>query len=285
MRSEHEMYSLILRVAEGDERIRGVVMNGSRANPDAPKDVFQDYDIIYLVREIATFSSDWLNIFGERLMLQKPEEMRYPSGSGHQVYLMLFADGNRIDLTLLPMERLPGHRWESQSIMLLDKDHSLPAFPVPSDADYHIKPPSKLFYESCCNNFWWCSQNVAKGLRRGELPYAMYMLERVLRDELHDMLEWHIGVHNRFGVSAGHFGKYYRRFMSKRHYSLYAATFPGANPQQIWRALFAMCKLFRELAADVAAPFGYEYPIGDDERMTAYLRRVKALPRGAKRIF
>lgn len=42
MRSEQEMFDLILSTARVDPRIRGVVMNGSRANPDAPKDFFQD---------------------------------------------------------------------------------------------------------------------------------------------------------------------------------------------------------------------------------------------------
>ena len=33
MRSEKEMFELILRVVKADERIRAVYMNGSRANP------------------------------------------------------------------------------------------------------------------------------------------------------------------------------------------------------------------------------------------------------------
>lgn len=33
MRNEKEMFDLILGVATGDERVRAVVLNGSRANP------------------------------------------------------------------------------------------------------------------------------------------------------------------------------------------------------------------------------------------------------------
>ena len=46
MRTETEMMELILSVAKEDERIRAVYMNGSRTNPNAPKDLFQDYDIV-----------------------------------------------------------------------------------------------------------------------------------------------------------------------------------------------------------------------------------------------
>ena len=63
---------------------------GSRANPFAPKDQYQDYDIAYLVPEVKSFTADhsWLDVFGERLMLQMPEAMRNPSGDGHFNYQM-----------------------------------------------------------------------------------------------------------------------------------------------------------------------------------------------------
>ena len=39
MRSEREMYDLILGFARADERVRGG-LNGSRANPNAPRDKY-----------------------------------------------------------------------------------------------------------------------------------------------------------------------------------------------------------------------------------------------------
>ena len=42
MRTEQEMMDLIMDVAKKDERIRAVYMNGSRTNPNATKDIFQD---------------------------------------------------------------------------------------------------------------------------------------------------------------------------------------------------------------------------------------------------
>ena len=55
MRSKHEMFSLILGVANKDNRIRAVYMNGSRANPKIKRDIFQDYDIVYVVKETESF--------------------------------------------------------------------------------------------------------------------------------------------------------------------------------------------------------------------------------------
>lgn len=44
-----------------------------------PKDEFQDYDITYFVSDIEPFISndDWLNQFGNIIMMQKPEDVDY----------------------------------------------------------------------------------------------------------------------------------------------------------------------------------------------------------------
>ena len=39
-----------------------------------------------------------------------------------------------------------------------------------------------------------------------------------------------------------------------------------------------MCDLFRIAALDVAGRFSFDYPRGDDERVSAYLLRVRAMP-------
>lgn len=55
MRTEQEMFDLLLTTAQYDERIRAVYLNGSRANPHVAKDMFQDFDMVYVVTETASF--------------------------------------------------------------------------------------------------------------------------------------------------------------------------------------------------------------------------------------
>ena len=71
MRSEQEMFDLILRTAREDDRIRAVIMNGSRANPNAPRDRFQDYDIVYLVTQMAPYIDNpaWQRDHGRNRMV------------------------------------------------------------------------------------------------------------------------------------------------------------------------------------------------------------------------
>lgn len=252
-------------------------MNGSRTNPNAPKDAYQDYDIVYVVDEFDTFTVDnsWIDIFGDRLMLQMPEAMRYPSGEGHFNWMMLFTDGNRLDLTLIPIQKLELIGNDSLSISLLDKDGILPPFPNASDKDYLIKQPSELFYMSCCNNFWWCLQNVAKGIARNELPYAMLMYHNVVREELHDMISWYIGIITDFKVSSGKMGKYFKRYLPSDIYEQYLSTYSESNPNSMWGAITNTCELFSTIALQVAEYFSYEYNKHDEDNMRLYINNVK----------
>ena len=48
MRAETEMLDLILQTAK-TLQVKAVAMSGSRADTTAPKDEFQDYDVVYVV--------------------------------------------------------------------------------------------------------------------------------------------------------------------------------------------------------------------------------------------
>ena len=278
MRTETEMIELILCVANTDERIRAVSMEGSRANPKAPKDKYMDYDITYYVADIAPFYNNpaWVeDKFGKPLIMQMPEAMRRPVGGGHFNYMMIYPDGNRLDLTFQPKRYIDDGE---PSVTLLDKDDGngfRPASLHLNDAAYYIKPPSELDYYSCCNDFWWCLNNVAKGIARDELSYVMYMLNDVVRPELHDMIEWYIGTQHGFNLSVGKAGKYYKRYLSSELYAQYAATYSGSDYDEIWAAVYAMCDLFHMLALTVASHFIFTYRQNEEDGIRAYMRLVK----------
>jgi aminoglycoside 6-adenylyltransferase len=93
-RDERIMINLILQIANDDKRIRAVIMNGSRTVPSSKKDIFQDYDIVYLVTEVESFVYDqnWIDRFGEILIMQEPDKMdgKWPKSKDEYAYLMLF---------------------------------------------------------------------------------------------------------------------------------------------------------------------------------------------------
>ncbi|WP_226000637.1 aminoglycoside 6-adenylyltransferase [Paenibacillus sp. BJ-4] len=289
MRSEHEMFRTILQFAQEDERVRAVIMNGSRANPHAPRDIFQDYDIVFLVSSMESLIRDrrWISSFGELIIMQTPDEPMEPASMSCDrfAFLMLFTDGNRIDLTLCPADNIANWPRDSLSVLLLDKDGLVEPFPTPSLQDYKTIPPTAQIYANSCNEFWWVSTYVAKGLWRRELPYAKFMLDRPVRDMLHLMLEWHIGIQTDFAANPGKVGKYFKKLLEPEHWTAYVQTFSDADYEHMWQALFIMGDLFREVALGVANYYGYEYPTQDDQRVTNYLHHVHILPADAKDIF
>ncbi len=289
MRSEREMLELIINTARKDERIRAVIMNGSRANPNASRDPFQDFDIVYVVTDVAPFkyNYDWIKRFGERMIMQMPEDMLDPppSDDGSFAYLMQFADGNRIDLGIYPLEKLGELEKDSQSLLLLDKDGIIEPFAPASDSDYLPRPPTAKAFADCCNEFWWVCPYVAKGLWREEIPYAKHMADHFVRDELTKMLTWHIGVKTQFSKSTGKFGKYLEKYLEPDLWAMLLKTYSDAGYDNTWDALLTMCDLFRLTALYVAQHFGFDYPHGDDERVSAHLRHVRTLPKNSTEIY
>ena len=202
MRSEREMLDLIINTARKDERVRAVIMNGSKVNPNAPKDFFQDYDVVYLVTEKESFLADpgWIKVFGELMILQLPDEMSDPPPEckDNYGYLMQFTDGNRIDLSLLLVSKIEKIVEDSLTQTLLDKDNILPKFPPPNDSGYLPKPPTGKAFFDCTNEFWWVSAYVAKGLWWQEIIYAKHMLDLYVREQLVKMLNWYVGTKTGF---------------------------------------------------------------------------------------
>lgn len=292
MRNEQQMLDLILETARSDDRIRAVVMNGSRANPNAPRDIFQDFDIVYIVTDVEPYRKNlgWIKRFGGMMILQMPEDMQDPpaDNGGYFVYLMQFMDGNRIDLgifTLAQWQEHGDHR-DSLSVLLMDKDGIIEPFPPASEVDYLPKPPTAKAFADCCNEFWWVSPYVAKGLWRQEILYAKCLLDEVLRNEqLMKMLTWHIGWKTDFKVNPGKLGKYFKKYLEPKLWELLERTFADASYENTWDALFVMGDLFRTVAVPLAEHYRFEYPFGDDERVTAYLKHVRMLPRDAKEIY
>lgn len=284
MRSEQEMLDLILNIAKNDERVLAVYMNGSRANPSAPKDIYQDYDIVFVVTETKSFLADksWISAFGNPLMVQEPDLNSIAWGdvhdfSLHYAWLILFDDGNRIDLGIEPKEEtLKVFLDDKLTVTLLDKQGILPKLPPPTDEDYHVKKPTEGVFDACCNNFFWCLNNVAKGIARDELPYAMDMYNAVVRYNLNDMISWYIGIITDFSLSSGKMGKYFKRYLPNELYEMYTKTYSDSNYDNIWKSIFTSCYLFHTIGLKVAEHFGYSYNEQDEKNMRIYLGDVRS---------
>lgn len=282
MRNQQQMMDLILNFAEQDERVRVVAMNGSRVNSNVPTDIFQDYDIVYIVTDVPSFVEDcnWTDYFGEKIIMQMPDATgdSLENNDGRYAYLMLLADGNRIDLRLFPLSLQATYINEDKLIqVLLDKDQRMPELLPPTDEDYHIQCPTAQQYADCCNELWWVSTYIAKGLWRQEILYAIDHLHLYVRPMLLQMITWQVGIATEFQVSVGKNHKYLQQYVDPEVWTQLVATYPQADDEQVWQALQQTGDLFRQVALDVATQLHFEYDRVQDQHVSAYLEHIRTL--------
>lgn len=280
MRTSQQVLDQLLEFARENELIRAMWMNGSRVNPDVKQDIFCDYDVACAVTDVQPFVQDksWISRFGELTILQLNEFTDF--GAQGCIFLMLFSDGVRIDLAFDPLETMEECLKDSLTLPLLDKDGRLPVLPPPSD--YKPLKPTRKEFDEAVNEFFWCSNNVCKGIWRGELTYTKFMYDGILQDCLVKVLGWYVSARTDWQVNPGYHGKWLKLHLPSDVWARLEKTYADADEEHMWQALFTGGGLMREIGMQVAAALGYDYPLGDDQRMTVYWQKVRALPKGAE---
>lgn len=285
MRSENEMKNLIINFAKKDVRIRAVLLNGSRANFNIKPDWLQDFDLVFIVDHLESFTSDhsWINIFGEKIIFQLPDAMildnrDVANEKAGFTYLILFKDGNRVDLTLFPKQKLiSGFKPDSLTILWLDKDNLFSNLPESSDADYYLQKPTEELYRDNCNEFWWVSTNVGKGLFRKQIIYSKKILETSLRPVFIKIIEWKIGLENDFKVSTGNAGRYFKKFLPEEFYQRLLLTYANFEIEENWKALFIMTEIFQATSDFIGEELGFPVNKVEQQNTLAYLTNLHEL--------
>ncbi|WP_028608516.1 aminoglycoside 6-adenylyltransferase [Paenibacillus harenae] len=279
MRSEQDMMNIIVDFAVHDDRIRLVTLEGSRTNKNIPPDRFQDYDISYFVADMDSFKENdqWLTLFGSRVMMQKPEDMElFPSDLGNWFsYLMLFDDGNKLDLTLIPLNEADDYFTNSDGLVevLLDKDNRVKNDVIADDRHYWIKKPTAREFDDCCNEFWMVSTYVVKGLARKEILFAIDHLNEIARPNLLRMMAWQIGSEHGYTFSVGKNYKFINRYLPNEDWETLLSTYSENGYPEMRRSLLTCYELFRKYSRAVAERLGYTYP-KYDEAVTTYTENI-----------
>jgi len=264
MRTETEMMDLILQIAESLQ-VEAVALSGSRTNPRSPKDDFQDYDVVYIVENLEDLISDssWLDQFGKRIIEQEVT-------LGHRrLYLMLFEDGNRIDLTLCPKVHMK--EWvDSEAGFKVLKDYKglFEAY-QPNSNRYWTCPPTEEEFAASCNEFWWVSAYVVKAIRRNQLIYATDHLYGICQKELLKVLAWQV-TSDRGAIDIGKNFKYLFHYLSAEKEKEFSTLLNLSSIEKVSQSLFATMKFFDREAQILAQKMGFAYDQEEAEKMIAY---------------
>ena len=264
MRTETEMLDVILQTAEA-LNVVAVAMSGSRTNQKVQTDEFQDYDVAYIVDNLEDLISDlsWLDQFGKRIIEQEVTLKH------RHLYLMLFEDGNRIDLTLCPKEHMK--EWvdsEAGYTVLLDEKGLFESY-SPKPQRYWTSPANKMDFEKSCNEFWWVSAYVVKGICRKQVIYATDHLYGICQQELLKVLAWQVAS-DRGAVDIGKNYKYLFNYLPTEKEKEFSALLDFSSLDKITQSLLATIQLFHREAQILAQKMGFDYDKEVAEKMIQY---------------
>ncbi|WP_247928690.1 aminoglycoside 6-adenylyltransferase [Streptococcus mitis] len=267
MRTEPEILDLIFQTAK-TLQVEAIAMSGSRTNSQAPQDEFQDYDVVYVVDDLDNLTNDlsWLDQFGKRLIGQEVT-------LGHRcLYLMLFEDENRIDLTLCPKQQI--QEWvdsEDNYIVLKDDKGLFVSYP-PSPMRYWTNPASQTDFEKACNEFWWVSAYVVKGICRNQLIYATDHLYGICQQELLKVLAWQVAS-DRGVVDIGKNYKYLFQYLPIENGEEFSNLLDFSSLDKITQSLLATMQLFHQEAQSLAQKMGFDYDKEVAEKILDYAEK------------
>ena len=270
MRTEPEMLDLIFQTAKVLQ-VEVVAMSGSRTDTKAPKDEFQDYDVVYVVDDLDNLTRDlsWLDRFGNRLIEQ------YNVLGNRRLYLMLFEDGNRIDLTLCPKEHI--QEWvdsEAGFTVLEDPEHLFEPYSQNLER-FWMSPASETDFENSCNEFWWVSAYVVKGICRKQVIYATDHLYGICQQEFLKILAWQVAS-DRGKVDIGKNYKYLFNYLPTEKEKEFSDLLDFSSIDKITQSLLATMQLFHREAQRLAQKLGFDYDKEVAEKMIEYAEeRVK----------
>ena len=266
MRTETEIMDLILQIAESLQ-VEAVALSGSRSDIHSLRDEFQDYDVVYIVENLEDLISDlsWLDQFGIRLIEQH-------NVLGHRrLYLMLFEDGNRIDLTLCPKEHIQEWVDSEANFEVIKDDKGLFEAYQPNSKRYWTAPPTEEEFAASCNEFWWVSAYVVKAIRRNQLIYATDHLYGICQQELLKVLSWQV-TSERGSVDIGKNYKYLFQYLPAEQEKEFSAFLDLSSFDKITQSLFATMGLFDREAQILAQKMGFTYDMEVAEKMISYAK-------------
>lgn len=260
------MLSLLIKIAK-NLKVKAVALSGSRTDTKAPKDEFQDYDVVYVVDDFDNLTSDlsWLDYFGKRIIEQEVVL------DHRRLYLMLFEDGNRIDLTLCLKDHM--QEWvdsEAGFTVLEDPEHLFEPYSQNLER-YWTSPASAIDFEKACNEFWWVSAYVVKGICRKQVIYATDHLYGICQQEFLKILAWQVAS-DRGKVDIGKNYKYLFQYLPAEKEKEFSNLLDFSSIEKLSQSLFATMEFFHREAQYLAKKLGFDYDMEVAEKMIEYAK-------------
>lgn len=287
MKAREEKLEQIIQWAESNPDIRAVLLTSSLVNPYAPVDDFSDLDIELVFENRTPYESDneWISLFGDPISMIEEEDHVFDGR--HAMKMVLYKDHVKVDFKLYQVteftedanEEELSEDWDVGYKVLIDKDGLTKNMKPPTYQSIMIQKPTEEKFQQLLNDFWWDTTYVAKCLKRGDIFYAKFMSENVLRtDYLVPLTEWYIaGNHDWKDITTNKHGRLFKKYLSPELWNSVEATFSGNHIEDNWTALFAFADLVHQLGISLAEKLDFTYPVKLEADTRNYLTEIRAI--------
>ncbi len=282
MQTEKEIIASILHFIKPDQNIKVAILNGSRANPNAPKDFMQDYDIALYVESLDEAekyknNQNWQSKFGELVIVQQNN-----FDDNAFIFLLQYADSLRIDLSFHDLKTLQTKlKNDSLSIVLYDVKQLVGDISKSNESTYFVQKPTRQEWDATLNDIWWLQICVAKELWRNEIPLAKKLYDVYIMNQLKTLVTWTIANQKDWLVNTGNGGKWLKDMLPEALYNEYLSFYSSANIDEQWDKLLHIGPFIQQIAIPLSVKLGYDYPLVYDENVSHYIQRISTLRKGA----
>ncbi|PRA97744.1 aminoglycoside adenylyltransferase [Chryseobacterium sp. MYb7] len=287
MKVRDEKLEQIIHWAEKNPDIRAVLLTSSLVNPYAPVDDFSDLDVELVFENRASYElgNEWIGLFGDPISMIEEDDSVFEGK--HAMKMVLYKDHVKVDFKLYQVsefieeineENLP-EDWDVGYKVLLDKDNLTKNLKPPTYQSIMIQKPTEKEFQQLVNDFWWDTTYVAKCLKRGDVFYAKFMSENILRtDYLVPLIEWYIAGNQEWNnVTTNKHGRLFKKYLPDDLWSRMESTFSGSDIEENWKALFVFADLVHELGTSLAEKLHFIYPVKLEDDIRNYLKEVHTM--------
>lgn len=277
MRENTITMNSILNIAKNDPRIRVAFQAGSRVNPLSKRDLMQDYDIIFCVKNVEDFSVDksFLDSLNPVFIYSPEVSKKLSQDIKDEInYIVLLEDGVKIDFKFLPVEMICEIISKTTLIsLLMDKDNLIKELPVSSDVGYRVLRPTKNEFEQNTYEFFYKVLEVLPYLYRGQLTGGTLAYKDVI-DNLLKALSWLIAYGKDFKINMGKNYKNIDDFIDDEYKEIYFEATTFEDIEGLWKSLFACLSLYRKIGLSLAERLNFDYPKQLDVDLVRHVRGV-----------
>ncbi|KXT90277.1 Aminoglycoside adenylyltransferase [Streptococcus oralis] len=139
----------------------------------------------------------------------------------------------------------------------------------PNPQRYLTSPASAIEFDKACNEFWWVSAYVVKGICRKQAIYATDHLYGICQQELLKVLAWRVAA-DKGTIDIGKNYKYLFQYLPAEKEKEFSNLLDFSSVEKITQSLFSTMNLFHREAHILAQKVGFDYDKEVAEKMIEY---------------